>query len=714
MSKAINSGERVVKTVCSTCYCGCGVLAYVKDGKVVKIEGDRDNPRNKGELCARGKIGAELLYHPDRLNYPLKRVGQRGEGKWQRISWDGVLDTIANKLDEIIKRDGPEAICVGTGAGLYYNMGILGYIAYKLGTPNVMLDGHLCFMPMGFATRSTIGYESSILCSELIFDEVLNSNCILLWAANPRVAQPYSLGEGIFEVKEKRGTKLIVVDPRPTDYAKVADIWLQIRPATDDALALGMLNVIINEALYDKKFVSEWTYGFDKLKERVQQYPPDKVSKITWVPEKDIKAAARLFAQTRPSVICQRVPLDENTNAVQTSRATLILTSICGNLDIKGGNLLPTKSKYASSEFLLFGSPQSQLPLEVKKKRIGAQELPLLSGPDAGLAIVHPAFLANAVLTGKPYPVKALITSGRNQVLSDQDSKRIVEMLKKIEFSVTIDLFMTPTSELFDIVLPAASWLEKSGLRGHPSNPFQIPIQHKAVDPLYERWDDIKFFTELAKKMELDIPWKNEEEYYDFRLKEGGMTFKELEGLNFITQPKEYERHIKGTLGFNTPSKKVELYSTFLEKFGHDPLPSYVAPPETTPEFPLIMTGYKMKEYVHSTGRQLETLRQMAPDPSIEMSPITAKEKGIADGDWVWVETIYFGNKERARLRAKLIEGFLPQVVAVEHGWWFPEKKGPEYGCFESNMNVVIPDNIYDPIYGCSAIKGIPCRIYKA
>lgn len=704
--------EKVVKTVCSTCYCGCGVLAHVKQGKVVKIEGDPDHPNSKGDLCTRGKIGAELLYHPDRLNYPLKRAGEKGEGKWQRITWDEALDTISGKLREIKEQDGPESIVLATGAGLYYNMGLLGIMGQRLGTPNIMLDGHLCFMPAGFADRATTGYESSILCTELMFDEVLNSNCLLLWAANPRNTVPYPTGEGIFEGKQK-GTRLIVVDPRPTDYAKAADLWLQLRPATDDALALGMINTIINEELYDKKFVDEWTYGFDDLKRHVQQYTPERVSEITWLPAEQIVAAARMFAQTRPSCVCQRVPLDQTENAVQTSRAILILTSICGNLDIKGGNLLPHPPKI-KSEFPLFGLPQSELPREVIEKRIGAGEFPLLSGPDAGLAIVHPTMLHNQILSGKPYKVRAVITSGKNPVIADQDSRKVVQALKKLEFYVMIDLFMTPSGELADIVLPAASGLEREGLRGHPSYPFVTPVQHKAVEPLYERWDDVKIFTELGKKMNLDLPWDDVTGYINFRLEPRGITFKDLEGVNNITSPKVYDRVSQGKFEFKTPSKKVELYSSFLEKFGHDPLPHYKAPPEPTAEFPLIMTGMKSKVYVHSSGRQIETMRKMVPDPVIEMSPETARERHIAEGDWVWLETIYFEDKERARFRATLVDGYLPQVVAVEHGWWFPEQGSPGYGAFESNVNAVIPDDVFDPIYGCSAIKAIPCRVVKA
>jgi len=340
--------------------------------------------------------------------------------------------------------------------------------------------------------------------------------------------------------------------------------------------------------------------------------------------------------------------------------------------------------------------------------------MPTISGPDGPGKIVHPFFWAKAVLTGDPYPIRAQITGANNQVLRDQDSKTVVKALKQLEFSVTMDLFMTPTAEFSDVVLPAVSWLERDGLRGHPGYPYLIPIQHRAVDPLYERWDDNDFFIELAKRMELGIPWQTLEEYADFRLKQRGVTFKDLEGVNFITLPKEYERHAKGTFEFKTPSKKVELYSTVLKKFGFDPLPNPVAPPETTPEFPLIlMGGKKSLEFVHTAGRQITLLRKRVPEPTLEISPEAAAEKNIQDGDWVWVDTIYFGDRERVKFKAKIVKGFPKQLVAVEHGWWFPEKKDPGHGSFDSNINVVIPNNVYDPIFGSSNLRSVPCRVYK-
>ena len=625
-----HSKEEVVKTVCSICYSSCGVLAHVKDGRVVKVQGDPDHPWNKGSLCPKGLAGIELLYHPDRLNHPMKRVGERGEGKWERISWDEALETIGFRLNEIKEKYGPEAICMATGAGLYANSGMMGYFAYLLGTPNMMASGYICFAPAAAGAWATTGYPGALFAQEMVNDDIFDSKCILMWATNPKNTHPYPVGEGIFRLKEK-GIKLIVVDPRPTEYTKIADLWLRIKPATDDALALGMLHVIINEELYDKKFVADWTSGFEELKKHVQDYPPSKISAITWIPEKDIVDAARMFAKTVPSCLIQRNPIDQNCNAVQTSRAIFILNALCGNLDKKGGNLLPTRGDIINENMVR--AQLEKLPREVLEKRIGAKEFPILSGPDGTGGMIHPTLWARAVLTGKPYPIKAQITSANNQLFRDQNSKTVAEALKKLEFSVTMDLFMTPTAELSDIVLPAASWLEREGLRGHLAYPYLTPVQHKAVDPLYERKDDNDFFIELAKRMELNIPWQSIEEYVDFRLKGRGVTFKELEGINFVTYPKSYERHQKGQFEFKTPSKKVELYSTLLEKFGFDPLPRPMAPPETTAEFPLIlMGGRKSLEYVHTAGRQIRLLRRRVPDPTIEMSPRPLRKKGLPMG----------------------------------------------------------------------------------
>ena len=704
-------GSTVIKTVCSTCYCGCGVLAHVRDGQVLKIEGDPGHPNNRGDLCPKGLAGIELLYHPDRLNYPMKRAGKRGEGRWRRISWEEAIEKIASELIRIREESGPESISVGNGAGLYGNSGIIGSFCYYLGTPNMMSSGYICFMPSALAARATIGYPAALFAEEVVFDEVLNSECILLWGANPKNSCPYPVGEGIFKVKEQ-GTKLIVVDPRPTDYAQEADIWLRVRPATDDALALGMIHVIIKEGLYDKAFVEEWTYGFDKLKADVQAYSLETISEMTWVPKEEIIRAARLFAQTKPSCVCQRVPLDQSLNAVQTSRAIMILNALCGNLDVRGGNPLPAKSQVVSEMDLW--AQIDRLPKEVLKTRVGADAIPLLSGPDAFCGFVHPSLWADAVLTGKPYPILAHIISARNQMLGDQNTLKVEKAFQKLDFIVTMDLFMTPTAELSDIILPAASWLERDGFRGHPGYPYIIPIQHRAVGPLYERWDDNKIFIELAKTMELGMPWQSLERYLDFRLKGLDLRFKDLGDKNYLSMPKTYDRYSKGKFAFKTPTGKVELYSTFLERFGYEPLPQPLAPPRTTSEYPFILMGGKKRlEYVHSAGRQISLLRDRAKDPTIEMNPETAYGLGIGSEGWIGVETPYFENRDPVKFKVKLVENMPPQLVAVEHGWWFPEVGDPRHGCYESNINMVIPENLYDPVYGSTNIRSVPCKIFK-
>lgn len=708
-----NSSEKIVKSVCSMCYSGCGVLVHVKEGRVIKIEGDPEHPNNRGDLCPKGLAGIEILYHPNRLNYPLKRIGARGEGKWQRISWDEALDTISQKLTELKKENGPESICINSGCPLSWSMGILGYFAYLLGTPNTSSPGNICFLPAALAVRATIGYSISVLATEIVGDEVLNSKCILLWAANPRESMPHPVGGGIFKAIGE-GAKLIVVDPRPTDYAKAADIWLRPRPGTDDALALGLIHVIIEGGLYDKEFIKEWTYGFDELTKHIQSYTPEKVSGITQVPEADIIAAAQLFSKTRPSIICQRVPIDQGLNAVQTSRAIFILRAVCGNdFDQKGGNMLPAQ-KPIIGEFV-HSNMTRKLPREIKEKLIGAKELPLMSGPDAEFAFVHPSLLAKAIATGEPYKIRGLLTSGHNAIMSDPDTRLIERGLRNrnLDFSVYMDLWMTPSAELYDMVLPAASWLERDGIRGHPAYPYVTPISHTVVDPLYERWDDIKFFIELAKKMNLAIPWQNVEAYYDERLKPAGIAFQDLNGVNYIPKQKEYDRLRKGKFSFLTPSKKLELYSTLLEEYGYDPLPHHKPPLETSSEFPLILMGGKKRLcYTHSSLKQIESLRGLAPEPVVEISPETAGNLDISEGDWVLIETFYKKN-EHVRFRAKIIEGFPSNVIAVDSHWWYPERETPDHGCFESNINMIIEGDLYDPIYGSTNIRSIPCRIYK-
>jgi len=710
--------EKVVRTVCQACHCECGVMAHVREGKVIKVEGDPEHPMSRGFTCVKGRAEPQRVYHPDRLKYPLRRAGERGGGKWKRISWDTAIDRIARELTEVKEKYAPESIATIHGTGPRASL-CSTLLPFALGSPNrISVDLHICYAPSLVAEHSTVGH--SIMMEE--GPDYRAANCILVWGGNPLVSHP-PRGNEIIEAKRKRKAKLIVIDPRQTSLASQADLWLPIRPGTDVALALGMMNVIIDGELYDKGFVDRWCYGFDKLRERVKEYPPEKVAEITWLPADKIREAARLYATTKPAAVHHRVAIEHNINSTQTDRALIILIALTGNIDVEGGNLLPMHIEGYIPSSALSGAGRWLRPSpEVEEKRIGSKEFPLISGPEARLPFVHSGLALEAMLTGKPYPLKALYCAGANPVINMQNSKRVWEALKKLELLVVVDFFMTPTAELADYVLPATTWLERDECCDIPYMNY-ISARQKAIEPLYECWDDLKIVIELVKRIpwanrEL-VPWNNVDECYEWMVKGMGITFGDFKKKGYIIAPPKYKKYEEK--GFDTPSDEVELYSTIFEKHGYDPLPSFREPPESpvsTPElmkdYPLILiTGSRHMAYFHSEGRQISQLRKLAPDPEVEIHPDTAREANIKDGDWVWIETPKVKG-ERVRFKAKLTSRIHPSVVHAAHGWWFPEKPAPQHGCFDSNINVVTSaDAPREEVCGSVPTRGTLCRIYK-
>ncbi len=710
--------ERIVRSVCQACHCECGVMVHVDDRKVTKIEGDSNHPMNRGFICVKGRAEPERTYHPDRLKYPLQRVGARAEGRWKRVSWDEALTAIATALTEIKEKYGPESIATIHGTGPRASL-CSALLPFALGSPNrISVDLHICYAPSLVAEGVTVGH--SIMMEE--GPDYQAANCILVWGGNPLISHP-PRGIEISEAKRKRKAKLIVIDPRKTSLASQADLWLQIRPGTDVALALGMTNVIIDRKLYDREFVDQWCSGFDKLRERAKEYAPEKVAEITWIPAEKIREAAEIYAMTKPATLHHRVAVEHNVNSTQTDRALTILVALTGNIDVKGGNLLPVHIEGYIPTIALAGSGRWLRPSsQVEAKRLGGEEFPLISGPEARLPFVTSFLAVEAMLTEKPYPLKALYCAGGNPVINVQKSKQVCDALKRLELFVVADFFMTPSAELADYVLPVTTWLERDECCDIPYMNY-ISARQKAIEPLYECWDDLKIVIELIKR----IPWANREivqwgdvnECYNWMVRGMGLTFDEFKRKGYIIEPMRYKKY--GGRGFDTPSGKVELYSTIFEKFGYDPLPHYSEPPESpvsTPglmkEYPLILiSGGRSMEYFHSEGRQIPQLRNLAPDPEVEIHPETAKKANIEDGDWVWIETPKVKG-ERVKFKAKLTTNIHPQVVHAPHGWWFPEKPAPEHGCFDSNINVVLSaDPPREKICGSVPTRGTLCRIYK-
>jgi len=714
-------GMEVVRSIARTapgCHSGCGVLLYVKDKRLVKVEGDPDFPFNQGRLCPRCQVLPHVVYNPDRITYPMKRIRAKGELTWRRISWKEAFEVISKKLLETKERLGPESVifCTGTARDLPY---WIHRLAHSYGSPNTTcwgpLYGAACYRPKIALQRMMMGERAVADCSQFFPDRHKSTQwrrpkCILVWGNNPVVSSADGLsGPWIVECM-KLGSKLIVVDPRKTWLASRADLWLQIRPGTDGALALGLLNVIMNEHLYDNDFVQKWTHGFQEIHERVQEYPPERVEEITWISRDQIVRAARLYAQSKPASIQWGVAIDQSKECVPTIQAVVALWSITGNLDVPGGNVFYTGIPGTPS----LGKMNNQL-----QEKVIPSPFPLR--PRDGQHVV------DQMLHGSPYPIAATWIQGTNTFVTEADPKRVYSAFRGVGFNVVVDLFMTPTAEAFaDIFLPAATYAERDGLTIEPPPLPYLGTINKAIEPVGESRSDMEIILEMGKRLNPQAwPWGDVHGWYDSILKPLSMSFDVLRERGWIQAPFHYRKHEKGLLrpdgrpGFNTPTGKVELYCTALEKAGLDPLPYYeeapegpVSTPEIAREYPLILTtGAKVHAFFHSEHRQVPLLRELNPDPVVEIHPDTAREIGIRDGDWVYIENRYGRCKQRAKLTPEIHK----QVVNAQHGWWYPERTSEQlYGAWESNVGLLIPSGWTGRSGYGYPFKNLLCRIYKA
>jgi anaerobic selenocysteine-containing dehydrogenase len=679
-----------VRTACRQCHGGCGVIAHVQDGKVIKVEGDPDSPISHGTLCSKGLSATQLAYHPDRILYPMRKTSKG----WERITWDEALDTITEKFNAVIDEYGPESIVVGQGTGRDYESHLYRF-ANQLGTPNVLTAGHMCYVSRVASTLVTVGNLP-------VCDYEGGPKCIVMWGCNPQWTNPDEYKGESFWRAYRKGAKLICIDPRKGFVAKKADLWLQLRPGTDAALAMGFHHVIIEEDLYDREFVENYINGWDVFKERVKAYPLDRVQEITWVDKALIRKAAKMYAGTKPACIHWGVPTEQTNNCADCTRTMTGLMAVTGNLDTPGGNVLfvnpPTRTV---AEF----SRHKDLSMEQRAKRLGGSR-----------AFITPKVAWEAILTEKPYPLKAGLLCGTNPVSTRANAKEVYEALGKLEFLTVIDFFLTPTAELADIFLPAGTWLEQNHVADNWKRHGFVVARQKCVE-IGECWQDHKIFQELGKKMGQEW-WDTVEDSLDYLLEPSGLTWEEFKKIGYLKGEMVYHKYKER--GFSTPTGKVELYSTVLGKWGYDPLPKYteipespVSKPELLERFPYILNaGLRTPTFFHSANRMIPWLREIRPDPIVEIHPETAGKHGIEEGDWVTIES----PRGRVKERAKFNDGIDPRVVVAEHGWWYPEIKDPGHGWDISNINILM-DNSHasmDPAIGATNLRVCLCNIAPA
>lgn len=699
------------------CHGGCGQKLFVQDGKLIRVEGDENNPWNQGRSCPRVLALKQYMYHPDRITRPLKRVGERGEGQFEPIGWNEAFDLCERRLRAIRDAHGPESVIFVQGTGRDIG-GPMTLLAYSFGSPNWVqlgLSGHSCYTPRLAAMKAMTGEFVVADCSQFLerrYDDPqwTPPKVIMTWGQNPTNGCPDGFfGHWVVDCM-KRGSKIIAVDPRNTWITGRAAHHLQVRPGADGALALGMLHVIINEGLYDKAFVDTWVHGFAELSERVRQYPLETVARITETPADDIAAAARFFARSKPAAIHWGVAVDMCADATAVAQAITSLSIITGNIDIPGGQVIArpaqgvTTYPFSTEELVrLYGA---DLIKRLNEKRIGADVYPMVKNFRAW---AQPDMVIDQIESGQPYPIKAAWIQTSN-VIGGQAARADFHLkaLRKLDFIAVVDLFHNPTTmALADVVLPAATFAEKDSIRAWWA-PLAVLKKRVQVGECKSDWE-INF--ELAKRFSPEgmKQWDTLEDLFNERLKPSGTTVAELLNEGGWRMPPEgpsrpYRRHERGLLradgkpGFGTPTGKLELYCETYKQWSLDPLPFYTEPPQSaaaTPAlfetYPLVMiTGARSQLFFHSEHRMIPWLRERMPDPIVEVHPETARQYGIDDGEWVYLEN----NMGRVKRKAAVTRKVKPQHVHTMHGWWLPELDGKAprlFGFQDYQINNIIP-----------------------
>jgi anaerobic selenocysteine-containing dehydrogenase len=706
----VSADRNTIRSTCKSCHGGCGVLATVENGRLIQLEGDPES-LTWGTMCAKGLASIQETYNPNRIMHPLRRKGERGGGEWERISWDEALETISGKMKEAIAQYGASSVAVCQGTGRGYNRYTFRF-ARSIGTPNVGVPADFCYGPRLAVFGMMVG--GRLYCDYHGWGGEYPKTQIS-WGKQLEITNADGEMAAWFLNSLDRAEHLILVDPRATALAGRADLWLRVRPGTDAALALGMLNVIINEGLYDQDFVENWTYGFDQLRQRVQEYPPARAAEITWIPEDKIFAGARVLATARPGCIQIGESLEAGNNSIQTLRAIVCLMAVTGNIERPGGMV---------SWVCPDTGPMEDFAMEVpgpQETPVGADQFRLLAQPPFPVCHMHTLFLQ---LREGTSPIRAMHLQGTNPLVAYPNTNQVKEGLLNVGFLSVADLHMSPTAEYADVVLPVAHWLETDDIWDmHPR--FVVGAINKVVDPPGEAWPDNKIFNELGKRITPQYWFDNVEEMLDHQLRKANLTWKGFSSMGSLARTGKDQPYYKYRTdywreggGFPTRTGKVELYSTVMEELGYDPLPHYREPnespystPELAEEYPLILsTGGRQPYYFHSQYRQVPWLRERQPYPIVQIHPDTAGELGIGEGEWVWIET----RRGRIGQVAHLFAGMDPRVVVVQASWWYPEEPGPDHGLWRSNANVLTRnDPPYDPAMGSATFRALLCKAYK-
>jgi anaerobic selenocysteine-containing dehydrogenase len=636
-------------------------------------------------------------------------VGEKGEGKFQKITWNEAIEIIADTLKRQKEKYGPESLGMLSPARRTYSDYLFRFLIAH-GSPNYGHSG-ICAMQMAFSFMYTVGGWPFRTV------DYAKSDVILIWGRQPIYSGP-AMGDvrALVSAKE-RGAKIIAIKPSVEPDVGLADMWIPVRPGTDAALALAMLNVVVNENLIDHEFVEKWCYGYDQLKDHIQKYPPTWAEKITGIPSEQITEIARIYATAKQAGIDLGNGVEHTPSSNDAIRAVAILIAITGHLDRPGGNLFPSPSKMPRPKSVHLRERYTQEWVD----KLVAPEFPKPFQPFIEGTSSKYYGLLDSVLTEKPYPIRAIIAPGSQSIVSTRGSKRVVEALKKLEFYVVVDVSRTADMDYADIVIPTATPYEID-------HPFEIRgnwimARNRVIQPLGDYKSIFEFFCDLGVKMGYASDFWNGSmvDSMNDQLKPFGMTVDELRkhptGIKYEMLPIKYEKY---ETVFKTksprlsgapflPQGKVAIYNTSFKEAGFNPLPEWKEPPESltgtpelTKEYPLILSDYHTSVcYTASWQRNVPYLREILPYPTLHIHPDTASERGIKNDDWVRVESPHGWMK----VKAEIYPGIRPDTVMILHGWWqgCKELGFKDYPLLDGGANVnvmysVDPEKAFDPI----------------
>ena len=691
------NGIEIKRTLCDICCPGmhCGVDAYVKDGKIIKLEGTKEHPRSHGLLCTKGAAGRQYVYREDRIKTPLRRVGERGEGKFEPITWDEAYRIVADELLKVKKEYGADSVAFFSGYTKWYRQ-YLHRFAYSFGSINYGTECSTCFKASEMAWEATVGLNSD--------PDMENSNVILGFALNGFHSR-YLVAPRLLRLKEQ-GKKFIIIDPRKTPATqKLADIHLQIKPGTDGALALGMANLIIENDRHDKEYIEKYTYGFEEYAEYVRQFTLERTAEITGLRKEDIYEAAKMYATNGPASITETsCSLTHHINGFQNYRAMICLNGLTGNFDRPGGQI-PEKSTFYDMP-AGYNMYEHEYYLDVqpdrKSKAIGCTKYPLWS---KFMDEFQAMDMSRQILEGTPYPIKALYGAGMNAKMFP-DTQKMYEALKSLDFFVDVDLFMTDTAKYANIVLPACTSYERGEFKAYIGGyaTFTKPV----IEPLYESKSDVQILKELADVMDLDDKLLREgyEAEINYMIRDLSITIEDMKASDLPIKVPEARDVVPGEFtknGMNTASGKFEFYSNYIAEFkdrGLNPIPTYCPTLDDEGmderEYPYILvTGSRIPNAIHSRLHNVPWTRSLRPEPMVDINIEDAKELGVEKGDWVEIATITGEIRVKVNPSVKIRKG----DVQMYHG----------YG--EANANDLIGSTHTDPYSGYPGFKSSRCRL---